>query len=114
MRLCLYVQKGGSIDYTPTADVAAGDVVIVGEKTLGIAKLDIKAGELGALSLVGVFDMPKETGSGTALAAGINVFWDEANQVVVSDGGGGANVQIGRTIAAVGDDDAIVRVRLRQ
>ncbi len=110
----VYVQKGDSIDFTPAVDVAAGDVAVIGDKTLGIAKLDIKAGELGALSLVGVFDMPKETGSGTALATGINVFWDEANQVVVPDANGGSNVQIGRTIVAAGDDDAIARVRLRQ
>jgi len=109
-----YVQKGNDIDHIPTADVVGGDVVIVGEKTLGIAKLDIKSGELGALSLVGVFDVAKEAGAGTALAAGINVFWDATNQVVVSDAGGGANINMGRTIAAAGDDDGTARIRLRQ
>ena len=49
-----YVQRGESIDYTPTADVAAGDVVQQG-KLVGVAKLDMKAGELGALALCGVY-----------------------------------------------------------
>jgi predicted RecA/RadA family phage recombinase len=109
-----YVQRGDDIDHIPTADVAAGDVVIIGDKTVGIAKLDIKANELGALSLVGVFDVAKETGAGTALATGINVFWDAANQVVVSDANGGANLNMGRTIAPASDDDVTARVRLRQ
>jgi predicted RecA/RadA family phage recombinase len=110
----VYVQKGDSIDHTPSSDVAAGDVVIIGEKTLGIAKLDIKANELGALSLVGVFDVAKEAGTGTALAAGINVYWDATNQVVTSDANGGANINMGRTIAPATDDDTTARVRLRQ
>ena len=48
-----YIQRGESIDYTPAADVAAGDIVKLG-KLIGVAKLDIKPGELGALALVGV------------------------------------------------------------
>ena len=48
-----YVQRGDSIDYIPESDVAAGDIVKVGS-LVGVAKLDIKAGELGALAVVGV------------------------------------------------------------
>ena len=56
-----YVQRGDAIDYTPTADVAAGDVVVLSNKLVGVAKLDIKAGELGALALTGVYEMAKTT-----------------------------------------------------
>lgn len=52
----IYKQRGDSIDYTPAADVAAGDVVILGD-LVGVAKLDIKAGELGALALTGVYEV---------------------------------------------------------
>jgi predicted RecA/RadA family phage recombinase len=109
-----YVQKGDSIDYTPDADVNAGDVIVLGTNMLGIAKLDIKAEELGALALVGVFDMPKSTGSGTAIERGVNTYWDASSQVVVTDSNSGANIHVGRTIAASSDEDATVRVRLRQ
>ncbi|MDR1591110.1 MAG: DUF2190 family protein [Puniceicoccales bacterium] len=34
------MQKGESIDHTPVADVAAGDVVVIGN-IVGVAKLDI-------------------------------------------------------------------------
>ena len=44
------VQRGDAIDYTPMADVAAGDVVVLANKLVGVAKLDIKVAELGALA----------------------------------------------------------------
>ena len=50
-----YVQRGDAIDYTPMDDVAAGDIVVLAGKLVGVAKLDIKAGELGALALTGVY-----------------------------------------------------------
>ena len=109
----VYVQKGDDIDYTPSADVGAGDVV-VGTNLLGIAKLDIKSGVLGALSLKGIFDMPKAAGTGTAIAGGVAVYWDAANQVVTADSNSGANIALGRTVATAADADTIVRVRLKQ
>ena len=57
-----YVQRGDAIDYTPMEDVAAGDVVVLSGKLVGVAKLDIKAGELGALALVGVYEFAKAEG----------------------------------------------------
>ena len=52
-----FIHDGLSIDYTPAADVAAGDVIELGE-WIGIAKLDIAAGTLGALAVAGgVFDL---------------------------------------------------------
>ena len=105
--LAKYVQREHSIDYTPEADVAAGDVVIIGD-LVGIAKLDIKAGELGALALVGVFDIPKATGEGTAIAVGTIVFWDAENSQVTTTAGD--NKYLGKTIIASTDDDAHARV----
>ena len=105
--LAKYIQRGHSIDYTPDTDVAAGDVVIIGDLA-GIAKLDIKAGTLGALALVGVFDIPKATGDSTAIAAGAIVFWDAENKQVTTTAGD--NKYLGKTIIASGDDDANARV----
>jgi len=48
MATAQFIHDGKSIDYTPTADVAAGDVVVQND-LLGVAKLDIAANALGAL-----------------------------------------------------------------
>ena len=108
-----FVHDGKSIDYTPSADVTAGDVVVQGE-LVGVAILDIAADALGALAVSGVFDFPKATGGGTAIAAGKEVYWDVADTEAKEDAEAGANKLIGKTVVAAGDDDTTVRVRLSQ
>lgn len=49
MAQAVFVHEGASIDHTPVGNVAAGDVVLRGDNMVGIAKLDILAGRLGAL-----------------------------------------------------------------
>ena len=68
MATAQFVHDGKSIDYTPSADVTAGDVVVQ-EDLVGVAKFDIASGVLGALAVEGVFDFPKATGVGTGNAA---------------------------------------------
>ena len=104
-----YVQRGEAIDYTPTADVAAGDVVAVG-KLVGVAKLDIKAGELGALAVVGVYEIA--TG-GTAVAMGDVVSVDPTTGQVAAAGASGA-VKFGHAVTAATASDTTVNVRLAQ
>ena len=113
MATAQFVHDGKSIDYTPSTDVTAGDVVVQ-EDLVGVAKLDIASGALGALAVDGVFDFPKATGGGSAIAAGALVYWDVADSEAKTDDESGANKLIGKTIAAAGDDDATVRVRLDQ
>ena len=108
-----FIQKGDTVDYTPGANVAAGDVVVQGE-LVGVAKLDIQTGKLGSLAVTGLFDFPKATGAGTGIAAGTRVYWDVAEQVAKADSEAGANKEIGKTVKAAADADALVRVRLRQ
>ena len=108
-----YVQDGKSIDYTPTADVAPGDVVVQGE-LVGVAKRPIPANTLGALSVVGVFDFPKATGASTAIAVGSKVYWNATTKLASTADGGGANKLIGKTTKAAADADATVTVRLSQ
>jgi predicted RecA/RadA family phage recombinase len=105
--LAKYVQRGHEIDFIPEADVAAGDVIIIGD-LVGIAKLDIKVGTLGSLTLVGVFDIPKATGESTAIPVGTIVFWDAENSQVTTTGGD--NKYLGKTIIASSDNDAHARV----
>lgn len=108
MATATFIHDGKAIDYTPT-----GDVMVQGD-LVGIAKLDIPADTLGALAVTGVFDFPKATGAGTAIAAGANVYWDVADAEAKEDAEAGANAAVGKTVASAGDDDATVRVRLSQ
>ena len=113
MATAQFIHDGKSIDYTPSSDVTAGDVVVQGD-LVGVAKLDIAADALGALAVAGVFDFPKATGGGSAIGAGANVYWDVADGEAKEDDESGANKLIGKTVAAAGDDDETVRVRLSQ
>ena len=47
-----YWQRGETIDYTPTDDLANGDVVDLATR-IGVAGNDIPAGETGAVHVVG-------------------------------------------------------------
>jgi predicted RecA/RadA family phage recombinase len=109
----VFKHRGDAVDYTPGSDVAAGTVVVQGD-LLGVTKHDIKAGELGSLHVKGVFDFPKPSGNGSAIAAGTIVFWDVADKVAKADAEAGANKLIGKTVKAAVDADAIVRVKLSQ
>ena len=104
-----FIQRGDAIDYTPLADVAAGDIVILSGKLAGVAKLDIKAGELGALALTGVYEVAKS--SGIAFAAGMEGGWSAADRKAVAAGASGS-VKIGHAVALTGASDATVLVRL--
>ena len=99
------VQKGDSIDYTPVANVSAGDVVFIGP-LCGVAKLDIKANELGALAVVGVFDFVKGT---VAFSLGEAVYWDADAQKAAKSG-----AYIGVAVAAALATDATVRVLINK
>lgn len=106
-----YFQVGNIIDHTPSSDVAAGDVVIQGE-LVGIARQPILANELGALTVEGVFKFVKD--ASTAFAAGVNVFWDVADQEATEDDDTGTNKLIGKTVLAAADTDTILLAKLNQ
>jgi predicted RecA/RadA family phage recombinase len=104
-----FVQEGRIVDYTPGADVAAGDVVVQGD-LVGVAKVEIKSGKLGALSVDGVYDFAKNTG--VAYTVGQLLYWDDAANVVTTTATG--NKLIGKVVRAAASADTTVRVRLSQ
>lgn len=106
-----FIHDGASIDYTPGSAVTAGDVIVQGD-LVGVTKRDIAANTLGALAVEGVFDFPKATGGGTAIGAGVNVYWNSGTQVATTTSAG--NKLIGKTVKAAVDADATVRARLSQ
>lgn len=106
-----YIQRGESIDFVPTADVAAGDILKLG-KLIGIAKLDIKTGELGSLALVGVYEITKV---GLAeFAQGALVAYDFENGFATTAEISPDSTPIGHAVSAAGRSDTTVLVRIEQ
>jgi predicted RecA/RadA family phage recombinase len=101
-----YVQKGESIDYTPVTDVAAGDVVVIGN-IVGIAKLDIPANILGALSLTGIYEVVKDT---TVIGLGTKVYWNATNKKATATATN--NTAVGLAVSASGSADGKVLLLL--
>ncbi len=111
MAQATFAHDGDTIDYTPTADVAAGAVVVQGE-LVGVAKTPIAANGLGSLAVKGVFDFPKATGLGSAISAGANCYWDATNQRATTTATG--NKLIGKCVRAAAEADTTVRIRMMQ
>ena len=89
-----FVQDGLAINYRPAEAVAAGDVVVLGS-LVGIARLDIPAGTLGALATVGVFAIDKAAESVTL---GAVLYWDATAKNVTATASG--NTYIGKAVTA--------------
>jgi predicted RecA/RadA family phage recombinase len=71
-----YVQEGNTIQWTNGGSaVVSGAVVVIGAM-LGIALVDIGAGETGSVAIEGVFNVPKVDAA--VIAAGETVVWDSS------------------------------------
>lgn len=76
--------------------------------------VDVAVGALVAVEgVLEEFDLPKASGDG-GIAAGAEVYWDEAEAVAKTDSETGANKKLGKAILAAGDTDTTVRVRVSQ
>ena len=104
------VQRGHNIDYTPTVDVAAGDIVVEGD-FVGIAPVDIPAGTTGALATVGVFDVVKGDGVSQAFAFGVPVYYEKATRKLAAASGAGI-IAVGKCVADSTATETAVRVLL--
>jgi predicted RecA/RadA family phage recombinase len=101
-----FIHDGKSIDYFSDTAIPAGSVIVHGS-LVGVTKLDIPAGQLGAVHVVGVYDIVK---SNVAIPLGAKVYWDAtAKQAVLNSTG---NSLLGIAVSAATADDTSVRVRL--
>jgi predicted RecA/RadA family phage recombinase len=106
-----YISDGRYLDYIAPSDVAAGDVIVVGE-LVGVAVEPIPAGRMDGLCVEGLVDFAKAAGPGTGIAGGAKLYWDATNVVATTSDGGGTNKYIGKTdFSGAADGDATVRVR---
>ena len=104
-----YIQDSEAIDYTPASAVSAGQVVVLAD-LIGVAKLDIAANVLGALHIRGIFDFPKSTAGGSAIAVGTTVYWNTDS--FVAQATASTYKQLGKVVKAAVDADTTVRVAL--
>ena len=101
-----FKHDGKAIDFFPATDVPAGSVIVQGS-LVGITKLDIPAGRLGALHVVGVYEVVK---SNVAMPLGSRVYWNDTTKQAVVDATGNAPLGIAVLDAAAGDEIVLVRI----
>lgn len=70
-----YVQRGDAVDFIPSVDLEAGEIVRLGN-LIGVTKISVKAGTRGTLALAGIFDVLKP--AGMTFTAGSSVYWDSS------------------------------------
>ncbi len=101
-----YIQRGETIDYLNTAEelIPANTVVVLGSR-IGVAGGEIPAGALGALHMVGVFEIPKK--AGVVLAAGDEIVFTNENGIDKA-----TDKPMGYAVKASGADEATAIVKL--
>jgi predicted RecA/RadA family phage recombinase len=104
-----YVSQDDRITYTNGGNaLALGDVVVLNSGiAAAVCDRAIAANAVGSLATRGVFLVNKVTGSGLALGA--KVYWDDTNNYVTATTSG--NTECGIVVAAAGSGDTTVLVR---
>ena len=96
------------IDHTPSAAVAAGDVVVLND-LICVAERPIAIASKGSLSIEGTYIFPKATG---AIGAGAIVYWDATNSNITTTST--SNKRAGKAAEAAASGDATVKVLINQ
>lgn len=102
----VFVQAGQAVDFVPSRDVAAGEVLVC-NGIAGVVKMRVRSGEAGDLHLSGVYDVDKLP---VAMRPGEAVYWNSAWGVASSAASG--NVFLGTACAASPEGARKVRVLL--
>lgn len=106
-----YVQDDDAIDFISEVDIPAGTIVVVGD-LIGVARLDIRAGEHAALAVAGVFEVAKGEGVALAFDYGKTVYWNAATRKVADAAGAGV-VLLGKAVTPDGSPAEMETVRVR-
>jgi len=102
-----FVAPGEHFDFTATAAVASGDVVLMTD-TIGIATRALAIGETGPVVTENVFTVSKL--STDAITKGQKVYWDNTNKRMTLTSAG--NTLAGRAYAAAGAGTTSVPVKI--
>ncbi len=103
------IADGTSIKYTPSADVAAGEVLILGTM-VGVAPVPIANGEPGTVEIDGEFLVAKV--STDEFAVGAVVYFNGTSNLATSTASGAT--LMGKAVAAAANPSTHVRVVLNR
>lgn len=92
-----FVQPGEVIDYTAGANIASGQVVLMGAR-IGVALKAIANGETGPMQVTGVFNIAKL--STDNMAQGALLYWDNTNSRLTTTASGNTLAGFGAAAAA--------------
>lgn len=126
MQATVWQSPSRFVDHTPDADVAAGEIVLLGNKVC-VCVTAIDSGRKGALAVDGVFKVQKDD---AIFTAGQDVYWDpdadpvegtagdgaarDSDSATSSAGGDEVGLYMGWAVAAAATDDEHVYVVLQQ
>lgn len=102
-----FVQPGEVIDYTAGANIASGQVVLMGV-LIGVALKAIANGETGPMQVTGVFNIAKL--STDNMAQGALLYWDNTNSRLTTTASG--NTLAGFAAAAAGASTTSVNIKI--
>lgn len=100
-----YNQPGDVIEYTATANIASGAIVLMG-RLAGVALGPIANGATGPVAISGVFTLPK---AGTFTASQGALVYASSGEVTDAETN---NAPIGALVTATGEGDTSCRVKL--
>lgn len=116
MARAIFMQKGRVLDYPNTGqlNIGYGDVLVVGGH-IGIAADNIAVGEVGAVHMTGVFEIPKS--GAMAIEMGADVYFDGEGITTAADNGETGDAKVAYTpagyaaaAAAAGDNGVQVKL----
>lgn len=102
-----FVQPGEVIDYTAGADIASGQVVLMGAR-IGVALKAIANGETGPMQVTGVFNIAKS--STDNMAQGALLYWDNTKSRLTTAATG--NTLAGFAAAAAAATTTSVNIKI--
>lgn len=102
-----FVQPGEVIDYTAGANIASGQVVLMGAR-IGVALKAIANGETGPMQVTGVFNIAKL--STDNMAQGALLYWDNTNSRLTTTASD--NTLAGFAAAAAGASTTSVNIKI--
>lgn len=102
-----FVQPGEVIDYTAGANIASGQVVLMGSR-IGVALKAIANGETGPMQVTGVFNIAKL--STDNMAHGALLYWDNTNSRLTTTASG--NTLAGFAAAAAAASTTSVNIKI--
>jgi len=109
-----YIQEGDCLNYTATADIDSGDMVVMTD-LVGIAVTDIAEDAVGAVCIKGVFEVTKKTTD--VVTIGQKLYFETGAARLTTDADDGeaepaAYVLAGYAAAPAGNTATKVQVRL--